>query len=197
MKIKMEKIKIVELVLKNTFTNIKIQPLIETFLATIIAVVVPTLLAHTPNNQFIVGPIVNAVLFWVVWRVGVINAIFIAVVPSIIALFRGMLPPQAAVMIPFIIAGNCAMIITFSYFVGTWHCHVPSRNRTASCSEQSSALFLRVIFASLAKTLVIFLPAWLFLNLPPTVNFMMSWPQLVTAVFGGFSVVMINKSLST
>ncbi|MFH1183231.1 MAG: hypothetical protein V1690_03140 [Candidatus Moraniibacteriota bacterium] len=173
----MGEIKTNELAIARVWVNIKSRAIVETSIATVVAVIVPALLAHTPQNQFIVGPIVNAVLFWVALRVGITNALFIAVIPSLIALFRGMLPPTAAMFIPFIILGNCAMILAFSLI--------------------KSKLWLRVAASSVLKTLVIFLPTWLLLNLSSPVSFMMSWPQLVTAIVGGLIVVIINKKLNT
>jgi len=171
--------KIAELTISRAWVNINSRAAGETVIATVIVVIIPALLAHTPQNQFIVGPIVNAVLFWVALRIGLVNAIFIAVIPSLIALSRGLLPPQAAIMIPFIILGNCAMITTFWYFV---------RNK-------SHAGMLDIVISSIVKSLIIFLPVWLLLNLPPIVTFMMSWPQLVTAFVGGSIVVLVNNKI--
>jgi len=167
----MEKIK--EAIVGNIFINIKSRALAETAVCTVMAVVFPAIFAHTPQNQFIVGPIVNAILFWVALRVGLTNALFIAVIPSLIALFRGLLPPTAAVVVPFIILGNCAMITVFSYL--------------------KTKLWLRVVVSSITKSLVIFLPVFLFLNSSPLITFMMSWPQLVTALIGGFAVIKLNR----
>jgi hypothetical protein len=166
-----------ELAIARVWVNIKSRAIAETSIATVIAVIVPAILAHTPQNQFIVGPIVNAVLFWVALRVGITNALFIAVIPSLIALFRGMLPPTAAMVIPFIILGNCTMILVFTLI--------------------KSKLWLRVLASSVLKTLVIFLPAWLLFNLSSTVSFMMSWPQLLTAVVGGFIAVKLSGYLNS
>ncbi len=163
----------------KTWMNVKTQALTETAIATTVAVIVPALLAHTPQNQFIVGPIVNAVLFWVALRVGIANAIFIAVVPSMIALLRGMLPPQAVLAIPYIIAGNIAMIMTFSLVVNQF--------------KKSVFLYFGVIAGALVKTAVIFLPVLYILKLTGVVAFMMSWPQLVTAIIGGLVVVRVQK----
>ncbi|MBM3256401.1 MAG: hypothetical protein FJZ04_02960 [Candidatus Moranbacteria bacterium] len=157
----------------NSFVNVKSRAIVETVICTIIAVVFPAIFAHAPQNQFIVGPIVNAVLFWVALRVGITNALFIAVIPSLIALFRGLLPPTSAPVVPFIILGNCAMILAFSFL--------------------KSRIWLGVFAGSTIKTLVIFLPVWLFLNSSPPVTFMMSWPQLVTAIVGGFVVIILNR----
>ena len=165
-----------EFAITQVWVNLKSRAIVATSIATIIAVIVPALLAHTPQNQFIVGPIVNAVLFCVAFRVGVTNALFIAVIPSLIALFRGLLPPTAAAIIPFIILGNCVMILAFTYI--------------------KSSLWMRVIASSILKTLVIFLPVWLVFNSSSIVSFMMSWPQLVTAIIGGFIAIKLNAVIS-
>lgn len=163
----------------RTWVNVKTRALAETAVATAVAVIVPALLAHTPQNQFIVGPIVNAVLFWVALRVGVVNAIFIAIIPSLMALFRGMLPPQAVLAIPYIITGNIAMIITFSALVGQ--------------AKKRIFLYVGVIAGALVKTAVIFLPVLYILKLTGIVAFMMSWPQLATAIIGGLAVIGVQK----
>jgi len=169
--------KTTELAISRVWVNLKSRAVVETAIATVIAVITPALLAHTPQNQFIVGPIVNAVLFWVALRVGVTNALLIAVLPSLIALFRGLLPPTAAAVVPFIILGNCALILTFSLI--------------------KTNLWFRVIAGSVVKTLIIFLPVWLFLNSSSLVSFMMSWPQLLTAIIGGFIAVKFSGYLSS
>ena len=91
----------------------KIQDLVWTigFVAT--AILFPALLAHTPHNQWITGTIVNAILFLAVWRVGVVNAAFVAFLPSSIALLRGLLPAPMAILIPYIILANIILICVF------------------------------------------------------------------------------------
>jgi len=165
-----------ENVIVKPLVNIGSKALIETSIATLTVVVFPAIFAHTPQNQFVVGPIVNAVLFWVALRVGLTNALFIAVIPSLIALFRGLLPPTAAAVVPFIILGNCAMIVAFTYI--------------------KTNLWIRVTASSIIKSLIIFLPVLLILNSSPLVTFMMSWPQLLTALVGGFVVIKLNKFIS-
>jgi len=162
----------IENIIERPLINIRSRAFVETAIGTVIAVIIPAIFAHTPQNQFIVGPIVNAVLFWVALRVGLTNALFIAVIPSLIALFRGLLPPTAAMVVPFIILGNCTMILAFSFF--------------------KTNLWLRVAASSILKSLIIFLPVWLFLNSSPLITFMMSWPQLITALVGGALVVKVN-----
>ena len=181
--LKNENQKLIEKVIP--LVSFRSRAILETSIATVVAVIVPAILAHTPQNQFIVGPIINAILFWMALRVGIANALFIAVIPSMIALFRGMLPIQATTIIPFIILGNCVMILVFS-LIGTPH----------GVSSTRYGAYLQIILAALAKTLVIALPAFFILNLPSTVSFMMSWPQLITAFVGGTIVIFINNRLS-
>lgn len=170
-----KKSEIVENVQTLSLTNIRTRAIIETIIALAIAVITPALLAYAPQNQFVVGTIVNAVLFWVALRVGVVNALFIAVIPSLIALFRGLLPPVAVAVVPFIIFGNCALILAFSFI--------------------KANLWVRIAASSLIKSIVIFLPTFLFLESSPLVTFMMSWPQLITALAGGIIVVGLNSYL--
>jgi len=162
--------------LKKSLINVQSRALAETTIGMAIVVITPMLLAHTPGNQFIVGPIVNAVLIYLALRVGVGNAIMIAVIPSLIALFRGMLPPTAAALIPFIVMGNITLVSVFGYLKGS--------------------LIKRVTLSAIAKTLVIALPVWIGFNIAPVVKLMMSWPQLVTALAGGAIVIGINAYLS-
>jgi len=166
-------VKAIEKVLVRKWVDVKSRAIAETAVAMGIAVSAPLFLAHTPNNQFIVGTIVNAVLFWTAYRVGLVNAVMIAAVPSLIAVFRGMLPPTAAVMIPFIIFGNISLIIAFTLIKGS--------------------LLKRVFLSSFVKTLAIFLPVWIGLNIAPMVKLMMSWPQFVTALAGGVAVIGLSK----
>ena len=80
----------------------RISILSQFILLTGIAVTAPLL----GPQQAISGSIVNAVLFISVVLLGVRGAILIALVPSLIALSVGLLPPILAPMIPFIMTGN-------------------------------------------------------------------------------------------
>jgi len=195
--LKNENQKLIEKVIP--LVSFRSRAILETSIATVVAVIVPAILAHTPQNQFIVGPIINAILFWMALRVGIANALFIAVIPSMIALFRGMLPIQATTIIPFIILGNCVMILVFS-LVGTRYGVFGEHGSMLSGHSRvfgtRYGAYLQIILAALAKTLVIALPAFFILNLPSTVSFMMSWPQLITAFVGGTIVIFINNRLS-
>ena len=140
------------------------------------AVVAPALLAHTPQNQWITGTIVNALIFLAVWRVGVVNAVLVAILPSSIALMRGLLPAPMAFLIPWIILSNIILIAIF-YALKKYP-------------------FAGIISASLAKFIFLFAITSFFIKLSAPLVFMMQWPQLVTALAGGLIAVGIIK-LST
>lgn len=140
------------------------------------AVIFPALLAHTPQNQWITGTIVNAILFLAVWRVGIINAALVAALPSSIALMRGLLPAPMAVLIPYIIISNIILIAIFYLFP-----RFP---------------LLAVIFASFAKFLFLYAVTTYFIKIAGPLAVMMHWPQLFTALAGGLIAVGIIKATS-
>ncbi len=158
----------------KTFINFDNRALTETALVMLATLLAPIFLAHTANNQWIVGPLVNAGLFWLAFRVGIGNAIFIAFLPSLIALFRGMLPPQTIALIPFIILGNVALIVTANYFI----------------KKQTFG----VLAASFLKALLIVTPALLIL---PKVSsaLVFAWPQLITALLGGGIYLLVSRKI--
>ena len=137
------------------------------------AVILPALLAHTPQNQWITGTIVNALLFLAVWRVGIINAALVAALPSSIALLRGLLPAPMAILVPYIIISNIALILVF-YAIKKYP-------------------LAGVISGSVVKFLYLFAINSFFIKLATPLVVMMQWPQLVTALAGGMIAVGIIK----
>jgi hypothetical protein len=142
------------------------------------ALIAPALLAHAPNNQLLTGTLVNATLFLAAWRLGVANALLVAVVPSSVALFRGLLPAPLASLIPFIIASN---VILMASFVALKKFSLPGAT----------------VGASLLKFLFLFgLTALFFSSLPAPILSMMQTPQLFTALLGGALALGVIKGLN-
>jgi hypothetical protein len=137
------------------------------------AVIFPALLAHTPHNQWITGTIVNALLFLAVWRVGIVNAMLVAVLPSSIALVRGLLPAPMAALIPYIILSNIILIASF---------YALKKYPLAG-----------IISASLAKFIFLFVIASFFIEAVGPLLVMMQWPQLFTALAGGLIAMGVMK----
>ncbi|HBB36445.1 MAG: [Fe] hydrogenase, HymD subunit [Candidatus Moranbacteria bacterium GW2011_GWC1_45_18] len=149
----------------------------------IAAVIFPALLAHTPQNQWVTGTIINAILFLAVWRVGFVNAALVAALPSSIALLRGLLPAPMAVLIPYIILSNIIMIAIFY------------SARKTDLETKFPSLMFAVSFASLLKFAFLFAITSYFLKVSSPLLVMMHWPQLFTALAGGLIAVGIMKIL--
>ena len=152
----------------------KIKDLAWTIGFAIAAIIFPTLLAHAPQNQWITGTIVNAIIFLAVWRVGMVNAAFVAALPSSIALIRGLLPAPMAVLIPYIILANIILIIVF---------YAAKKHPLAG-----------VIAASAAKFIFLFAITSFLVQTASPLLYMMQWPQLVTALTGGLIALSVIRT---
>jgi len=143
-----------------------------------IAIVLPALI----HRQEITGPIINATLFLAAYFLSPDVAIFVGLLPSIVALSSGLLPAVLAPMVPFIMISNGILILCFYYFkkVNYW---------------------LGVIVASLLKFLFLFGTSFLVMNLllkkelAPKVAQMMGPIQLATALAGGIIAFLVLKAL--
>ncbi|MFH1426517.1 MAG: ECF transporter S component [Candidatus Kerfeldbacteria bacterium] len=129
-------------------------------------------LAPMIGNQFITGPIVNAVLFIATAILGVRWGIMVGLIPSVIALSVGLLPAPLAPMIPFIMISNAIMVVIFGY--------LRERNFWLGMISASAVKFLFLFLTSSVVTGLL-----LKSELAPTVAQILSWPQLATALGGG------------
>jgi len=162
---------------KSFWIGYKTNDLIWTVGITMAIIISPAILAHTPANQIITGTIVNSLLFLAAFRMPLANAIMIASLPSLIALTRGLLPTPMAMMIPFIITSNIALITTFSFFKKT-----PLKG---------------VLVASFLKFGILYSVTLIFAQkLNAQFITMLSWPQLITALLGGFIFLSLLKIFS-
>ncbi|NIA02471.1 MAG: iron hydrogenase, partial [Nitrospirae bacterium] len=107
-------------------------------------------------------------------------AILVGLIPSIIALSSGLLPPVLAPMIPFIMLSNAILIMTYT--------HLKKRNYWLNIAIAGTIKFLFLLATS---SVVINL--LLQKEIADTVALMMSWPQLVTALAGGIIAFPIIK----
>lgn len=142
-------------------------------------------LAPLFKNQFITGPIVNSVLFLSVVYLGVEAGILIGLLPSLFAVFVGLLPIPLLPMVPYIILANSALVLTFNYL-------------------KDKGFGFAAVSASLFKFLLLFVFSSYIINffiqgtLPNQIALIMSWPQLITALSGSliaFCVLRINKKI--
>lgn len=149
------------------------------FVCLLIVITVPAFI----HNQFITGPLVNALLIITCAAVGPMEAVILGIFPSTVALSSGLLPLPLAPMVPFIIASNAAYIAVFHY--------INKRSFSAGIIIASTLKFL-FLMGSVTLIMSGLLDGALVQNL----SIMMSWPQLITALAGGiiaFGVLKIIK----
>ena len=124
------------------------------------------------HQQWVTGPIVNAMFIIAVVLLGTQNAILLCLLPSTIALSVGLLPAPLAPVIPFIIISNVILVLGFdklrgqNYWLGIG---VGSVLKFAFLWATSSVVVNLLLKKEIAGKVVA----------------MMSWPQLATALLGG------------
>lgn len=132
-----------------------------------IAIIVPMF-----HNQFATGPIVNAILFISTVILGLEKTLFICLVPSVVAMPVGLLPPVLAPIVPFIMISNVLMVFAFFY-------------------AKKTNYWLGVVLSSFIKFVFLYTASFAVANLvikkelAGSIITMMSWPQLLTALAGG------------
>ncbi|MCX6764731.1 MAG: iron hydrogenase [Candidatus Nealsonbacteria bacterium] len=129
-------------------------------------------LAPILKQQLITGSIVNALLLISLVLLGREAAILIGFLPSLISLSLGFLPLVFAPFLPFIIVGNIILVLVFGFL-----------RKKNYWLAMVSAGFLKFVFLAVSSSIAIDL----FIKSPiaKQLTFMMSWPQLFTAICGG------------
>ncbi|MEA2056359.1 MAG: hypothetical protein U9O78_01415 [Patescibacteria group bacterium] len=124
------------------------------------------------HQQAITGPLINAILLIATIVLTPSSALMIGLIPSVVALSRGLLPLPLAPMVPFIMLSNSVYIYFFNKFY------------------KRSFILGVVVASSLKFALLHGVSQWVMPQLLPSkiltkASLMMSWPQLVTALAGG------------
>ncbi len=133
------------------------------------------------HQQAITGPLVNAILLIATMTLGSSAAITIGLIPSVVALSRGLLPLVLAPIVPFIMLSNAVYVMLFS--------SIKEKNFTTA-----------VILASVGKfTLLYFVSQYLLATLLPqkflsNASAIFSWPQLITSLTGGLIAYIFIRS---
>lgn len=124
------------------------------------------------HQQAITGPLINAILLIATIVLTPSSALMIGLIPSVVALSRGLLPLPLAPMVPFIMLSNSVYIYFFNKLY-------------------KRSFVLGVITASALKFALLHgVSQWIMPQMLPgkvlaKASLMMSWPQLVTALAGG------------
>src|SRR5690606_3473154 len=125
--------------------------------------------------QPITGPVVNALLFATALWLGPWTAVGVGALTPVVAYGRGILAAPLGPMIPFIAVANALMVVVFH----------------ASYKQGRHAL--AVAAASVAKFALLATAVRLLVEVPQPVAMMMQWPQLMTALAGGYLAVALHR----
>lgn len=142
------------------------------FLTKLVALLSVAMIVPLFHQQMLTGPIVNATLFIATAVLGLSGGILVGLIPSVVALAAGLLPPVLAPMVPFIMISNAVMILAF-YFL----------KERSYWQGMIAGSILKFIFLYSTSSIVINL--LLKKEVAAQVSLMMSWPQLLTAIAGG------------
>lgn len=137
-----------------------------------------------PNNNFIVGPLVNACLLVSTALAGVWSGIIISVVSPFSSLINNHAPVAAALLpfAPFVAAGNAIFVLSF-YLL---------RKKSAAAGIGIGAVLK---FAFLYFAIRLFLRMFEFSKFAKVLTALFSWPQLITALLGGVIALAVIKAL--
>jgi len=136
-----------------------------------------------PYNNFIVGPVVNAVLILATATAGVWSGSAISVIAPLVSAFTNKAPiaPLVLGFSPFIVVGNLIIVMAF-YFIG-------KKSKLAGVGV-GAVLKFGFLYAAISvfTSMVEMKPQF-----AATLTNLFSWPQLITGVIGGTLALTILK----
>ncbi|MGI6669251.1 MAG: ECF transporter S component [Acetivibrionales bacterium] len=136
-----------------------------------------------PYHNFVVGPIVNAVLIIATAIAGLWSGIAISVIAPIVAALtnKAAIAPLIFAFSPFIIIGNAIIVVCFHLF--------GKKSRVAGVAS-GALLKFGFLYASISVfTSVVDMKPQVAL----TLKSLFSWPQLITAAIGGVVALAVLK----
>jgi hypothetical protein len=168
--------------MSNNFTQTRFVTRTALLLALVIVVQMTGRLI--PNNNFIVGPLVNACLLVSTVLAGVWSGIIIAVVSPFASLINNHSPVAAALLpfAPFVAVGNSVYIMSYYLY--------KKKSPLAGISIGSA-----LKFAFLYSAIRLFLRIFNFSKFAKILLLLFGWPQLVTALLGGILALAVIKAL--
>lgn len=147
-----------------------------------------TVLPFLIHLQWLIGPIVNAILIITLFVVGIRSALVLCLVPSLMALSGGLLPVILAPIVPFIMISNVIYIILIDRIYYT-------------VKDVKKGYWMGVITASGLKFLFLLASVNIIggllikQELAQKVAQILSWPQFFTALSGGMLAWIVLKIL--
>ena len=170
--------------------NDKVKKLVRASLLLVIAIIIQILGKNIPEiNQFLVGPIVNAILIITAFVCGTWWGIGVGVLTPVIAWLVGQLPGPMAPFIPFIMIGNALFVIFFGI--------LKNQQKWGKYIGLILGSFVKFLFLSFsaAKLITVFdigLPQ----KIASKLVIMMGIPQLITALIGSIIALVLIKTLT-
>ncbi len=140
-----------------------------------------------PHTQFIVGSLVNAVLIVAAGMVSVYSGIIIAFITPIVAFFQGHIPNVLPMMILVVGVGNALIVLIYSV--------LKNKNEILAVIAGAIVKFI-FLFYAVRKVLEIAqgsIPEKAYTKISSLLSVGFSWPQLVTALIGGFLAIIVLK----
>lgn len=138
--------------------------------------------------QWLTGPIVNAILIITLFLLGIRSALFLCVIPSLMALSGGLLPVILAPILPFIMLSNMLFVLTIDWFY-------------TNIKNDQKAYWLGVFAAASLKFVWLLLSVHFIKNLLTKqelaikVAQIFSWSQFATALSGALIAWLVLKWL--
>lgn len=133
--------------------------------------------------QLVTGPVVNSMLLLAALFGGPTSGILVGVLTPWIAGARGILPPPLLPMIPFIMLGNSAYVVTFYLCRKAFH--------------KGAGTVVGGIAGAIAKYLILSAAVRFIVQVPGPVAQAMQIPQLITALIGVGVAVSVARVLQT
>jgi hypothetical protein len=160
--------------MNNRFSNTGVLTIQRTDILLLAILLTMSTLAPLAGNQFISGTIVNCVLIFATSILGVSYGLLVGVIPSTVALAVGLLPAVLAPVVPYIILGNIVLVMAFAYLknVNYWLGAIGGAVLKFGLLTGAASLVIGLMANGKAAA---------------NVAYMMSWPQLVTALAGGIA----------
>lgn len=129
-------------------------------------------------GQLVTGSLVNAILYISTSLVSWSSGVLIGAITPWIALLVGILKPALGPAVPFIMLGNAILALVFY-------------------SLKDKNFFIAVGAASCIKFLVLYISTQFLINLNPVIASALQFPQLITALIGGFIAFIITSILKS
>ena len=139
---------------------------------------VATLLPFFIHLQWVTGPIINAILIFTLFLVGVRSALVLCLIPSLMALSGGLLPAILAPVVPFIMISNVILVLSIDWVYNRAKDPAKGYSLGVLIGAGLKFLFLLASVNFIGRLLIK-------QELVIKVAQMMSWPQFATAVTGG------------